>query len=100
RPNMRTSYSYLCFFFFRREALSLDKNIYTCFSLKERLPFVLILVCFFTNSFRSVQVTIAVASRVSLSDFGFLCSLSMSRSVSSSPLKVKGFRINKGDGKF
>lgn len=36
--------------------------------------------------------TIAVASRVSLSAFGFLCSLSISLNVSSSPL---GKKINK-----
>uniref|UniRef100_A0A3P9HPG8 Uncharacterized protein n=1 Tax=Oryzias latipes TaxID=8090 RepID=A0A3P9HPG8_ORYLA len=73
----------------------------TCFSLKERFPLVLTfwlcliimkflwlsLLCFLTKSFLST-FTIAVASRVSLSAFGFLCSFSIFLSVSSSPLRV------------
>uniref|UniRef100_A0A9J8A342 Uncharacterized protein n=2 Tax=Cyprinus carpio TaxID=7962 RepID=A0A9J8A342_CYPCA len=76
--------NYLCFLFFKTAGL-------TCLSLKERLPlfffrfFSLLLVLangfslllFLTNSFLSVQIinsilTMAVASRVSLSDLGFL----------------------------
>lgn len=45
-----------------------------------------ILVFFLTNSFWSVFPAIAVASLVSLSDFGFLWRRSMSRSESNSPL--------------
>uniref|UniRef100_A0A3B3BJ54 Uncharacterized protein n=1 Tax=Oryzias melastigma TaxID=30732 RepID=A0A3B3BJ54_ORYME len=77
----------------------------TCFSLKERFPLVLtfwlcliimkflwfIRLRFLTKSFLSLKgedFTIAVASRVSLSAFGFLCSFSIFLSVSSSPLRV------------
>uniref|UniRef100_A0A3B3YYP2 Uncharacterized protein n=1 Tax=Poecilia mexicana TaxID=48701 RepID=A0A3B3YYP2_9TELE len=77
------SYLY-CFFFFRRAAWSF---FFLLFSLLLVLACGFSLVRFFINSFRSVHVTMAVASRVSLSDFGFLCSFSMCLSVSSSPLK-------------
>uniref|UniRef100_A0A8C6S4T1 Uncharacterized protein n=1 Tax=Neogobius melanostomus TaxID=47308 RepID=A0A8C6S4T1_9GOBI len=63
-----------------------------CFSLKERF-----FVRFLTNSFLSVLpkkkdsycLTIAVASLVSLSAFGFLWSFSIFRSVKISPLLNK-----------
>uniref|UniRef100_A0A3Q2Q9N0 Uncharacterized protein n=1 Tax=Fundulus heteroclitus TaxID=8078 RepID=A0A3Q2Q9N0_FUNHE len=84
-------------FYFLLFITSLEKIMMygaTCFSLKERLAFFFFLlfslllvlacgfslVCFLTKSLRSVR-------RVSLSDFGFLCSLSMFLSDSSSPLK-------------
>uniref|UniRef100_A0A3B1IE20 Uncharacterized protein n=1 Tax=Astyanax mexicanus TaxID=7994 RepID=A0A3B1IE20_ASTMX len=54
------------------------------------------LLLFLTNSFLSVRpidLTIAVASLVSLSDLGFLCNLSISLSESSSPLKHKTNQI-------
>uniref|UniRef100_A0A672YEP5 Uncharacterized protein n=1 Tax=Sphaeramia orbicularis TaxID=375764 RepID=A0A672YEP5_9TELE len=62
------STSYLCCFLFFKSA-----------SRRERFN----LVRFLINSF---LFTIAVASRVSLSAFGFLCSFSIFLSVSSSPL--------------
>uniref|UniRef100_A0A3B5KZ61 Uncharacterized protein n=1 Tax=Xiphophorus couchianus TaxID=32473 RepID=A0A3B5KZ61_9TELE len=89
-----------CFFFFRRAAwsaswikknikktISIPKFFFLLFSLLLVLACGFSLVRFFINSFRSVHVTMAVASRVSLSDFGFLCSFSMCLRVSSSPLK-------------
>ncbi|KAG9266374.1 hypothetical protein AMEX_G20911 [Astyanax mexicanus] len=51
------------------------------------------LLLFLTNSFLSIDLTIAVASLVSLSDLGFLCNLSISLSESSSPLKHKTKQI-------
>uniref|UniRef100_A0A3Q3IHH7 Uncharacterized protein n=1 Tax=Monopterus albus TaxID=43700 RepID=A0A3Q3IHH7_MONAL len=79
-----------CFLFFksasRRERLPLF--LFLLFSLLLVLACGFSLLRFLTNSFRSVRpFTIAVARRVSLSAFGFLCSISISLKVSNSPLK-------------
>uniref|UniRef100_A0A3P9CZQ9 Transmembrane protein n=1 Tax=Maylandia zebra TaxID=106582 RepID=A0A3P9CZQ9_9CICH len=65
-----------CFFFFRRAS---RKFLFLLFSLLLLLACGFSLVRFLTNSFL----------RVSLSAFGFLCSLSISLNVSSSPLGKK-----------
>uniref|UniRef100_A0A667X3Y0 Uncharacterized protein n=1 Tax=Myripristis murdjan TaxID=586833 RepID=A0A667X3Y0_9TELE len=80
-----------CFFFFRRASRRAIWIKETFFFLFFSLLLVLAngfnLVRFLTNSFRSVLITCAVASRVSLSALGFLCSFSIFLNVSSSPLK-------------
>uniref|UniRef100_A0A4W4GE51 Uncharacterized protein n=1 Tax=Electrophorus electricus TaxID=8005 RepID=A0A4W4GE51_ELEEL len=92
---------YLCFLFFRRasrraiceKGTRTDRHQFFLFlfSLLLVLANGFSLFFFLTNSFLSVRfhspLTMAVASRVSLSDLGFLCKRSISLSVRSSPLK-------------
>uniref|UniRef100_A0A3Q1IYM8 Uncharacterized protein n=1 Tax=Anabas testudineus TaxID=64144 RepID=A0A3Q1IYM8_ANATE len=75
--------SYLCCFLFFRSASR--RFLFLFFSLLLVLACGFSLVRFLTNSFRS-GFTIAVARRVSLSAFGFLCSFSIFLKVNSSPL--------------
>lgn len=84
--------------FSRKEGLFLDRT-FGYFSSSWSSSFIIFFFfswfvelenAFLTNYFQSVFPAIAVASLVSLSDLGFLWSLSISRRESSSPLKEGG----------